>query len=104
MPMEKQEIIVSLIVAVFASTGFWSFVTRLLEKKSTEKSLERQALLGLLHDRVYTLGNKFIADKKISTADYDNFIYLYEPYDKLHGNGTGKKIKNAVDTLPIIND
>ena len=104
MPMEKQEIIVSLIIAVFASTGFWSFIIKLWEKKSTEKSVERRALLGLVHDRVYTLGNGFIADKKISTADYDNFLYLYEPYDELHGNGTGKKIKKAVDTLPIIND
>ncbi len=102
--MEKQQVVVTIIIAIFASTGFWSFVTQLWDKKSAAKSVERQALLGLLHDRVYALGNGFIADKKISTADYDNFIYLYEPYDKLHGNGTGKKIKKAVDALPIIND
>lgn len=102
--MEKQQVLVAIILAIFASTGFWSFVSKIWDKKSSEKSVERQALLGLLHDRVYALGNKFIADKKVSTADYDNFNYLYVPYNKLHGNGTGEKIKKAVDMLPIIND
>ena len=104
MLMEKQQVVITVVLAIFASTGFWSFISKIWEKKSNKKSTERQALLGLLHDRIYTLGNEYIAAGKISTADYDNFIYLYEPYEDLHGNGTGKKIKKAVDMLPIIND
>lgn len=101
--MDFKEIIITIIVTLASSAAFWTFVNNRLDKKESEKSAERRALLGLLHDRIYTLGNHYIDQGYISTPDYDNFNYLYEPYDALKGNGTGKRIKSVVDSLPIIN-
>lgn len=102
--MDLKEIIITIMVTLVSSTAFWSFISKRIDKKEAEKSAERRALLGLLHDRIYTLGNYYIDQGHISTADYDNFNYLYEPYNALKGNGTGKRIKVAVDNLPIINE
>lgn len=102
--MNFKEIIITIIVTLISSAAFWSFLANRLDKKDAEKSAEKRALLGLLHDRIYTLGNYYIAQGYISTPDYDNFNYLYEPYDALKGNGTGKRIKTEVDRLPIVNE
>lgn len=102
--MNLKDIIVTIVVTLASSTAFWAFVSSRIDKKDAEKSAERRALLGLLHDRIYILGNEYIAQGSISTADYDNFNYLYEPYDALKGNGTGKRIKAEIDKLPIINE
>lgn len=101
--MESREIILTIVAAMFASTGFWAFITHLIDNTKARKSSERRALLGLLHDRIYSLANYYISEGQISTADYDNFLFLYEPYAELHGNGTGKKLKEAVDKLKIVN-
>lgn len=101
--MNLKEIIFTIAITLVSSTAFWAFIGSRIDKKANEKNVERRALLGLLHDRIYILGNDYIAQGYISTADYDNFNYLYEPYDALNGNGTGKRIKSEVDKLPIIN-
>ena len=101
--MNLKEIIFTIVITLVSSSAFWAFIGKRMDKKDEEKSAERRALLGLLHDRIYILGNNYIAQGCISTADYDNFNYLYEPYDALNGNGTGKRIKSEVDKLPIIN-
>lgn len=91
----------TIIGVIFASTGFWSFMTRLYENRSGCKSNKDKAILGLLHDRIYDLGNEYILRGSVTTDEYDNFLYLYEPYSALGGNGTGRKIKAEVDKLPI---
>lgn len=102
--MTFKEAIITILVTLVSSAAFWTFISNRIDKKEAEESAERRALLGLLHDRIYTLGNNYIAQGYISTADYDNFNYLYEPYDALNGNGTGKRIKTEVDGLPIVNE
>lgn len=97
--METKELIITIVTVIFASTGFWSVVSKLIDRRSTNKNAERRALLGLLHDRIYELGNYYISQGSISTADYDNFLCLYEPYHELGGNGTGTRIKREVDGL-----
>lgn len=99
----ETESIVAIVLAVFSSTGFWTLINNCLENRKTEKSAEKRALLGLLHDRVYSLGNYYISQGKITTSEYDNFMYIYKPYEELKGNGTGQKIKEAVDDLPMVN-
>lgn len=94
--------IVPIAVAIFASTGFWTLISTLILNNKNNKNAERQALLGLLHDRIYELGNSYIRQQSITSDEYDNFVSLYLPYEKLGGNGTGKKIKTEVDKLPMV--
>lgn len=54
------EVIVSIIVAVFASGGFWSY----LQARHMKKDVKAQAILALLHDKLFYLCEKSLQEKK----------------------------------------
>lgn len=93
--------IIPIIVAVFASTGFWQFVNAQVEAKKKKKSDETELIIGLAHDRIYDLCRHYISRGDITTSEYDNLMYLYRPYHKCGGNGTGDKLIEEVDKLPM---
>ncbi len=99
------EHIVSMICAVFASSGFWAFVTHVMSKRDEKNSAQSMMLKGLGHDRICYLGTQYIKQGYIKQADYENlYDYLYVPYHNLGGNGTAEKIMKEVDKLPIKED
>lgn len=61
-------------------------------------------LLGLAHDRIVYLGLCYIERGDWVTQDeYENLNnYLYRPYEKMHGNGTAKRVMESVNRLRII--
>ena len=95
------EIIVTVIISVFASSGFWAFALGIYEKKRKRESAEDRAIRALLHDRVFEISKQLIKRGSVSTEEYDNLKYLYEPYQELGGNGTCQRLKAEVDKLPI---
>lgn len=90
-------IVVPIIVAIFASNGFWQY----MQNKKNAKSAETELLLGLAHDRLYDLCEKYIEQGYIKISDYDNLMYIYRPYHKCGGNGTGDNLIEKVDKLPM---
>lgn len=90
-----------ILLTIFASTGFWSLITMLVQRKLENRTAEKKALLALLHERVYRLCSAYITQGYVTTGQYDNLKYLSDAYEKLGGNGTGKKLKQEVDNLPI---
>lgn len=95
-------LIVSIVGAVFASTGFWAFLSTLIQRRDKKESAEAQMLKGLGHDRICYLGSVYIKQGYISKEDYENLHdYLYKPYKKLGGNGTAEKVMKEVDKLPL---
>ena len=96
-------LLISIGGSVFASAGFWSFVTYMYTKKNNCKSAEAKMLLGLGHDRILYLGSVYLKEKGITKDEYENlYDYLYLPYKELGGNGTAKKIIDDVQKLPIV--
>ena len=101
--------IVSVVVALVASSGFWGYILKKAEIKEHERQqerdiilLERQLLMGLAHDKINYLAQKYIERGWMTQDDYENlFTYLYKPYLALGGNGTTKKMMDEVDKLPI---
>lgn len=92
--------IVSIIVAVLASSGLWAF----LLKKSDKKDAQSEMLMGLAHDRILYLGKSYLerSPTYITMDEYDNLKnYLYKPYKKLGGNGTAERVMDEIDKLPI---
>ena len=90
--------IITAIAAIFASTGFWAFVT----KKTDNNAAEQKLLMGLAHDRLISQATKYIHRGYITHEEYDDIReYLYLPYLKKGGNGTVEKIMAEVDKLPI---
>lgn len=99
--MDK-EMIKTIIVAIFASSGFWAFLLAFIEKIFEKRSAKNQMILGLGHDRIIFLCEKYIAQGWITSEDFENLHdYLYIPYKKMKGNGTAEKLMRDVEKLPI---
>lgn len=98
--MEK-EMIVTIIVAVLASSGFWAFISAVLVNRTKKKSLSSKALLALLHDRLYYLLEQHIEHGSVTPDAHENIMYLYEPYKEMGGNGTCERLINEFNKLPI---
>ena len=102
--VSEMTLIGSIVAAIFASTGFWAFITYIVQRKDTKDSAEGQMLKGLGHDRICCLGESYIRRGYVTKEEYENIRdYLYVPYKKLGGNGTAEKIVNDVANLPISN-
>ena len=92
------QMVVTIVCAVIASSGFWAFIQR----KNENKDVKSQMLIGLAHDRIIFLGMKYIERGWISQDEYENLRdYLYKPYEKLGGNGSAQKVMIEINKLPI---
>ena len=92
------QMLITVVCAVLASSGFWAYIQHRREKKD----LRTQMLIGLGHDRIITLGTRYIERGYITQPEYENlFEYLYKPYKALGGNGSAERISREVDKLPI---
>lgn len=92
--------LVSIVIAVIASSGFWTFVI----KRSERKDVRTQILIGLGHDRIMALGQVYLDRGYITPDEYENlYEYLYKPYTALGGNGTAKRMMDEVNRLPLRN-
>lgn len=89
---------VAVVSAVLASSGLWAYLT----KRGEKNDAERELLVGLAHDRIMHLGMVYIERGYITQDEYENLrVYLYEPYEKMGGNGSAKRVMREVDKLPV---
>lgn len=99
--MSTIETLIAIVIAVLGSSGIWTFATTLYLKRSEKKSLTNKLLLGLGHDRIIWLCEKYIEQGWISTEEYENLHdYLYLPYKEMGGNGTAERLMLIVKGLP----
>ena len=93
-----QQIVVPLAVAMLTSSGLWALVS----KRADKNDAERKMLVGLAHDRITHLGMAYLTRGYITQDEYENLNdYLYQPYEKMGGNGSAKRIMEEVRKLPI---
>lgn len=89
--------IITIIVAIFGSTGFWSWLSGRRAKRDGASRL----LLGLAYRSIVESSERYIARGYISVDEYDELNrYLYEPYKAMGGNGTAAKLMEEVKKLP----
>jgi hypothetical protein len=92
------QLVITVVISLIASSGFWLFLTQRLDRKS----LTSQLLLGLAHDRIIYLGLTYIKRGSITKDEYENIHgCIYTPYQKMGGNGFAKKIIDEINKLPI---
>lgn len=92
---------VVILTTLLASAGFWAFVTKIVDKRSAKTKM----LLGLGHDRIMSLGMKYIEKGSITQGEYENlYKYLYKPYKDMGGNGSAERLMKEVDKLKIVPD
>lgn len=95
--MNWLEVVLTILGAFLASSGFWAWI----QSRSNRKSANTRMILGLGHDRIIYLCEKYIERGWISSDEYENLNdYLYEPYLKMGGNGTAKRLMALVENLP----
>lgn len=90
------KLIVSIIIAIFASSGFWQFIIY----KQNRNDNKSKAVLALLHDKLYYLCEKYLKLGYITVEDFENINYLYEPYINMGGNGTITILYDKIKKLP----
>lgn len=88
----------TVIASVGSSAGFWAY----FQTRSNKKSATTQLLRGLAHQKIISLGTKYIDQGYITLDEYDDFVhYIYKPYEAVGGNGLAERIFNAVHALPV---
>lgn len=91
------QIIITILTSVLASSGLWAFLATKFERNSAEKEI----MIGIGHIELVFFGMQYIERGWITQDEYETLKSLYEPYKKLGGNGSGTKIMQEVDKLPI---
>jgi hypothetical protein len=76
-----------------------------MRSKKKDADASGQMLRGLGHDRIICLGECYLKRGGITRGEYENLHdYLFVPYAALGGNGTAKRIMEAVDELAFISE
>lgn len=108
---ETQIIVFTALLSAVTSSGVMSLLVYLLqrhdrkkEKEEVNNSAESKMLLGLGHDRIVYLTDKFIRRGAITLKEKRNLQFLCEPYFALGGNGDAKIGNDACEKLPIISE
>ena len=102
---ERVDMIIGILAALLASSGFWTGFWVWFAKREGKKSGLVQLVLVIAHDRIIYLGVGYIERGWITKDEYEAFItYLYTPYAKFGGNGLAEKVMQDVMKLPIYNN
>ena len=69
------QVVLTIFSSVLASSGLWAY----LQKKSEQKDVKTEMLIGLAHDRIMYLGMSYIDHGCVTQDEYENLrVYLYE--------------------------
>lgn len=103
-------IVIALITAL-TSSGVMSLVIYLLqrhdkkvERETANDTAQSRMLLGLAHDKILHITDKFVRRGSITLKEKRNLDFLYAPYAELGGNGDCKIGYEACQTLPVISE
>ena len=92
------DIIVTIIVSIFASSGFWAY----LMNRQKASTAERRMILGIGYRSICALCETYLKRGYISREEYSDLKkYLYGPYKEMGGDGTCERLIQEVDKLPI---
>lgn len=92
------QILVTAMVTVMASSGFWAY----MQRRDVKKTELDKLVLGLAYDKIITMGMSYIERSWITKDEYEDYRkYLYEPYKALGGNGVTERVMAEVSSLPL---
>lgn len=97
--------IVTIVGSVLASSGFWAYLQSRRDRKNAKNDVNDafvDLLKGLAHDRIVFVGNTYLERGWLTEDEYEDFVkYLYEPYERVGGNGMARKVMREVENLPL---
>lgn len=103
--------IITVLVTALTSSGFMSLIIYLLqrrdrrkEKEAADTSAQTRMLIGLGHDRLIYLTDKYVRRGAITLKEKRNLKFLYDPYSDMGGNGDCKIGYDACQDLPVVSE
>ena len=91
------DIAMTIVLAIFGSSGFWLLVQKLIERKSAL----RQMVFGIGYERLISACRKYIEAGWIDLDELEELDkHLYQPYKAMGGNGTAELLMEKVHALP----
>lgn len=81
------------------TAGLTAAYANVRHKLKRQKIVE-QAILALLHDRLYQACQTYITQEYATIEDKRNLEYMFVPYSALGGNGTCKCMYERCQALP----
>lgn len=97
--------IITIVGSVLASSGFWAYLQSRRDCKNAKNDANSafvDLLKGLAHDRIVFIGNRYLERGWVTKDEYEDFVkYLYEPYERVGGNGMARKVMREVENLPL---
>lgn len=94
--------IITIVISVIASTGFWQFLINWYNRKYTKKDATTRMILGIANKIICESCQQYIDRGFITKEEYDDLKeYLCDPYFELGGDGTVEKLLKQVDQIPI---
>lgn len=91
----------TLILAVFASGGFWTFLQAMITSHRKKKTPTENMVLALGRDKLLFLNKKYKKLGYIPEDDYETYIALGEAYIGMEGNTLVRKGFEDGRKLPI---
>lgn len=96
---------ITIVGSVLASSGFWAYLQSRRDRKNTKNDANSafvDLMKGLAHDRIVFVGNTYLKRGWLTKDEYEDFVkYLYEPYERVGGNGMARKVMREVENLPL---
>lgn len=105
------QILITALLSALSSSGVMSLIIYLIqrrdkkrEKEEENNSAQSRMLLGLGHDRILHLTDKFVRRGAITLKEKRNLKFLCDPYFDLGGNGDCEIGYEACTKLPVVSD
>lgn len=70
------------------------------KKQQTQQEAMKDGMLALMHDRIFAIYAECQKKGYATVEDLRNLEYLYKPYHKLGGNGTGTELYERIKKMP----
>lgn len=107
----QTQMMVTAVLTAVTSSGVMSLVLYLIQRHDRKKekaeandSAQSKMLLGLGHDKLIHLTDKFVKRGAITLKEKRNLEFLHIPYAALGGNGDCKIGYDACQKLPVVSD
>ena len=92
--------VITALTSLFSAGGIGGLLWRQLSHNKRQDN----ALLALLHFRLYNTAGEVIKKGYTTVADVEDLENLYNAYTSLGGNGTGTKLYKDSMALPVRKD
>lgn len=94
--------IITIVISVIASTGFWQFLINWYNRKHTKMDATTRMLLGIANKIICESCQEYISRGYTTKEEYEDLKkYLCDPYFELGGDGTVERLFKEVDRIPI---